>query len=219
MTDAPRSIDAIRQAYEAGALHREDLDPDPIKQFAVWFKEAEDSGLQQPNAMALATVGADGSPAVRTVLLKGFDDRGFVFFTNYTSDKAGQIAANPRGEVCFFWETCRRMVRVAGPLDKVDRAETEAYFATRPRDSQLGAWASDQSAVVESRAVLEQRFAEVEHAYQGKDVPCPPHWGGYRLVHETVEVWEGRPGRLHDRLRYRRGDSGAGGWVIDRVCP
>jgi pyridoxamine 5'-phosphate oxidase len=189
-------------------LAEEDADADPIRQFLAWYRNAG------TDAVAVATVGPDGAPSARMVLLKGVDDRGFVFFTNYGSTKARDLDANPRAALLFFWPPDRQ-VRVRGAAARVGRDETEAYWRTRPRGSQLGAWASRQSAVIDSRPELERRLAGVADRFPG-EVPCPPFWGGYRVVPEEIELWHHRDDRLHDRLRYRRS---ATGWVIERLSP
>lgn len=211
------SIADLRREYAGPALRESDVAADPIEQFRTWFAEAQAAGVAEPNAMTLATCGADGVPAARVVLLKEVDDRGFVFFTSYLSDKALDLQDNPRASLSFWWENLQRTVRVTGSVTRVDRASTETYFASRPRESQIGAWASQQSQVVASRDVLEQRFAEIAQQYEGKLVPTPPFWGGYRVVPERVELWQGQPSRLHDRLLYRRQREGA--WTMERLSP
>jgi len=193
------------------SLRRRDLDPDPLRQFERWRTEA--GGL---DAVALATATAEGAPSVRMVLLKGADERGYVFHSSYEGRKARELAENPRGALLFYWQEPGRQVRVEGEVERVDQAESEAYFRTRPRGGQLAAWASTQSEVIGSREELEERFRAVETQYEGRDVPLPPHWGGFRLVPETYEFWEHRDNRLHDRFRYRRGD---GEWVVERLSP
>lgn len=207
----------MRKDYGLAGLLEQDLAPDPFRQFDRWFAEAGAAGIPEPNAMSLATVGSDGRPAVRTVLLKHCDSRGFVFYTNYESRKGRELAANPRASLLFPWIAMERQVTVEGVVTRVSREEAEAYFHSRPRASQLGAWASPQSTVIAGRGVLEQNYREVEKKYEGREVPLPPHWGGYRLVPETVEFWQGRRSRLHDRLRYRR--EPGGGWRIERLAP
>jgi pyridoxamine 5'-phosphate oxidase len=208
----------LRREYEGRGLDVADVDPNPIEQFDRWFAEVRAAGYFEPNAMVLSTVDSDGHPRARTVLLKAVDERGFVFYTNYTSAKAAELDACGYAALTFSWSEVRRQVRVAGPAARVDEAESDAYFATRPRGSQLGAWASDQSAVVASRAELDERYAEVERRFAGRDIPRPPHWGGYRVRPEVVELWQGRENRLHDRLRYTR-DAACGAWRIERLAP
>ena len=197
------------------ALNKSDVDRNPIKQFAKWYGEAEASGIPETDAMTLATATKDGRPSARIVLLKEFDDRGFVFFTNYESRKATDLAENPRACLVAYWLPVKRQVRIEGSVEQVSEAESEAYFQRRPLGSRIGAWASNQSEVVESRAVLEQRYASLSERY-GEAVPRPPHWGGYRIQPEVIEFWQGRDNRLHDRLRYRLQD---GTWVIERLGP
>lgn len=208
---------AMRRLYQRGRLDESAAAPTWLEQFRLWFADAaDDPNVFEPNAMQLATVDPGGRPAVRTVLLKGIDERGIVFFTNYDSAKGVDLAATPYAAVVFHWQTNERQVRFSGPAERVARAETEAYFATRPRGAQIGAWASPQSQVIPSRTALEDSTAEVEARFADKDVPPPPHWGGIRIRPELVEFWQGRADRLHDRLRYRRyGDS----WVMERLAP
>lgn len=208
---------SIRRDYETGALHRRHLDPDPFKQFERWLSDAIAAEQIEPTAMTIATATSDGRPSARIVLLKGVDAGGFVFFTNYLSQKGREIEANPIVELLFFWDKLERTVRVHGTVTRTSRAESEAYFRQRPKRSQIGAAASNQSEVVADREVLEQRFAELEKQYENSDVPAPPHWGGFRVMPETIEFWQGRRSRLHDRLRYRRDEAGA--WVIERIAP
>jgi pyridoxamine 5'-phosphate oxidase len=193
-----------------------DVDPDPVAQFGRWFDDAHAAGLVEPSAMALATAGADGVPSARMVLLRGVDQRGFVFYTNYESRKAAELAANPRAALVFWWGELQRQVRVEGPVERTSREESAAYFRTRPPGSRLSAWASPQSRVIPDRAVLDERVAELAARHPDGDVPLPPFWGGYRLVPEVVELWQQRPNRLHDRLRYTRTP---GGWRIERLAP
>jgi len=193
-----------------------DLDPDPIRQFAAWFQPRLASGVPEASAMTLATVTPDGHPAARTVLLKEASDQGFVFYTNYGSPKGRQLTAHPQATLVFYWPEVHRQVIVAGPVTRVSDQESDAYFRTRPRGSQLGAWASNQSEPLESREVLERRVAELDRQYRGGDVPRPPHWGGFRLTPEGLEFWQGRTDRLHDRFRYRRE---AGRWKVGRLSP
>jgi pyridoxamine 5'-phosphate oxidase len=207
----------MRRSYERVGVDVEDLGPDPVVAFGRWFAEAVSAGIVEPNAMVLATAGADGAPSARTVLLKGYDGRGLRFFTNLESAKAADLAVNPRAALVFPWHPMSRQVRVTGSVVELDRTEVAAYFATRPRESQLGAWASAQSTVLESRAALDAGLAEVEERFGGVErVPVPRDWGGYRVLPETWEFWAGRVGRLHDRIRYRRTPEG---WTVDRLAP
>ena len=197
-------------------LTEEEAGKDPMALFSRWFGEAKEAGLYLPESMSLATASADGRPSVRLVLLKGFDERGFVTYTNYDSRKGAEIAENPRGALAVHWPILQRQVRINGPVEKTSEEESKAYFDNRPRGSQIGAWASDQSSVLASREQLEGRFKEFQERFRGQDVPLPSFWGGYRVIPETVEFWQGRANRLHDRLRYTRTDDG---WTIDRLYP
>jgi pyridoxamine 5'-phosphate oxidase len=214
------NIAHLRTDYKRATLDESEVDPDPLRQFARWFDEATRAQVPEPNAMTLATVGHDGRPAARIVLLKEFDARGFVFFTNYGSRKGHDLAAHPQAALLFFWVELERQVRIEGVTGRVDTAESDAYYASRPRASRLGAWASPQSAPVAGRAELEARYSEAEarYAHAGESVPRPEHWGGYRLAPETLEFWQGRRSRMHDRVRYRRHPD-TGGWIIDRLAP
>lgn len=207
----------LRARYTRGTLDEADLAPTWLDQLRLWFDAAvADPTVVEANAIQLATAGADGRPAVRTVLAKGIDERGIVFFTNYESAKARDLAVNPRAAIVFVWLAHQRQVRLSGSVGKTSRAETEAYFATRPRESQLGAWASPQSRPVASRAELDRLADEAAARFGDAEIPAPPHWGGYRLVPDEVEFWQGREGRLHDRIRFRRdGDT----WVRERLAP
>ncbi|HEU4941700.1 MAG TPA: pyridoxamine 5'-phosphate oxidase [Gaiellaceae bacterium] len=199
-----------------GTLRRADLDPDPGAQFRRWYAEAS-AAVEVPEAVALATADADGRPSVRMVLAKALDDRGFKFHTGHGSRKARELAATGRGALLFHWQPLGRQVRVEGPVERVPDTESEEYFRTRPRGGQIAAWASSQSEVLESRDELEARVREFEREFDGRDVPLPPHWGGYRLEPEVWEFWQHRDSRLHDRFRYSRQDDG--GWTIERLAP
>jgi pyridoxamine 5'-phosphate oxidase len=200
----------------AGELHRADVEPDPLNQFRRWFEEAGSAGVRAPEAMALATATTSGAPSVRMVLLKSADEHGFSFYTGYVSRKAADLDTNPRAALLFYWDPLGRQVRIEGTVERVSQEESGAYFATRPRGSQIAAAASLQSSVLAGRDELDRRVAELERQYAGHDVRRPEHWGGYRLVPDTYEFWQHRDNRLHDRLRYRRAD---GGWTIERLAP
>jgi pyridoxamine 5'-phosphate oxidase len=206
----------MRREYIREALAEADVDADPVVQFGRWFEQAEQAGLLDPTAMTLATATPDGRPSARMVLLRGFDERGFCFYTNHESRKGVELAANPRAALVFWWGELERQVRIEGPVTPTSRAESEAYFHSRPPGSQLSAAASPQSRVIQDRAVLERRVAELAADSADGQVPLPDFWGGYRLTHEVVEFWQGRPNRLHDRLRYRRAGDG---WKIERLAP
>ena len=210
-------LTAIRTEYARAGLDERDLDPSPSRQIEKWLRDAIDAGHPEPTSMTLATASPDGEPAARVVLLKGVDVRGLVFFTNYESDKGKQLEQNPRACVNLFWVLLERQIRVTGSVEKVSPEESEAYFRSRPRESQLGAWASEQSGVLEGRAALEARLAEARGRFGDGEVARPPHWGGYRLVPERVELWQGRPSRLHDRMRYTRMCEGR--WKVERLSP
>jgi pyridoxamine 5'-phosphate oxidase len=214
--DALGSVAAARADYTRGGLTEDDLLPDPVAMFRRWYDDAHVAGLHEPNAMVVATVSAEGRPSVRTVLLKGVDERGFVFYTNYASRKGRDLEDNPAVALLFPWHDLQRQVRVEGTASQVSQQESEAYFASRPRGSQLGAWASPQSSEVDSRAELDQRYAAAEDRFAEGDVPLPPAWGGYRVAPETMEFWQGRRGRMHDRLVYSRV---AEGWRTSRLAP
>lgn len=193
------------------------METNPVAQFRVWFDQALVASVTDANAMTLATADGSGSPAARIVLLKGFDEAGFVFFTNYRSAKGRQLEENPLASLVFYWPELERQVRVGGDVAKTSRDESAAYFRNRPRESQIGAHVSQQGEVIASREALERRLAEVARQFEGKGVPVPDHWGGYRLFPHQVEFWQGRPGRLHDRIRYSREANGQ--WKIERLCP
>jgi len=230
----------LRREYNLGGLYRHDLEANPISQFKGWFDQAagaHGSGrlrrfliqlyklfftwgrgrATEVNAATLATVGEDGMPSARIVLLKGVDERGFIFFTNYNSRKGRELAANPNAALVFYWPDQERQVCIAGAVEKISREESEAYFKSRPRGSRLGAWASEQSEAVESRSMLDRRLKEFEAKFWKEEIPKPPHWGGYVLVPARLEFWQGRAGRLHDRFVFRKQADGS--WKIERLCP
>ena len=212
-----KSIAELRHEYALGALSESDVDPDPIKQFERWLREAMKAQLPEPNAMTLATADRTGRPYARVVLLKDCDADGFVFFTNYQSDKGRQLADNPRAALVFLWLELERQVRIEGKAAKIPGADSEAYFQTRPRESRLGSLASRQSQVVARREILDKRFQQLAGQYPDDNIPMPHHWGGYRLRPEMLEFWQGRQGRMHDRLRYRSQKSGD--WLLERLEP
>lgn len=206
-----------RTEYDKGKLDREDLKPSPFEQFAVWFDQAVQSRVIEPNAMSLATSGADGRPLVRTVLLKRYDEHGFIFFTNLESRKARQIKENPNASLLFPWLALQRQVIISGRVESVSTAETLAYFVTRPRGSQIGAWISQQSSVVTSRQLLLAKWDEMQRKFANGDVPLPSWWGGFRVVPREIEFWQGRESRLHDRFLYTLQEKGS--WAIERLAP
>jgi pyridoxamine 5'-phosphate oxidase len=213
---AGMDVSDLRRSATGPALEREDLHADPIVQFEHWFRDACDSDRMDPNAMTLSTVDARNRPASRTVLLKYFDERGFVFFTNLESSKAGHIAANANVALLFFWRELGRQIAVRGTAAKIPTRETLRYFATRPRGSQIGAWVSSQSSVVSTRSLLEAKFEELKQKFRDKEIPLPSFWGGYRVTPRDIEFWQGRDNRLHDRFLYSRQRDG---WQIDRLAP
>jgi len=206
----------LRRSYTLAGLRRADLNPDPIAQFGKWLQQTIDAQMLEPTAMTLATVGKSGRPSARIVLLKGVDERGLIFYTNYESRKARELAENPQGALVFYWAELERQVRVTGVVSSISREESEAYFKTRPRGHQLGAWVSTQSDVIASRGVLEERLELFEQKYPDT-VPLPPFWGGYILSPTEIEFWQGRPNRLHDRFRYTK--QANGNWLIERLAP
>ncbi len=209
-------LSELRREYAAGGLDESDLLPEPVAMFETWLDDSVSAGLHEPNAMVLSTVSATGQPASRTVLLKGLSTRGFVFFTNYISRKADELSTNPACALLFPWHPLERQVRVEGEASRLGAAENDAYFAGRPRPSQLGAWASPQSEIIRERVVLDERYAEIAARFDNQPVPRPEHWGGFLVEPASVEFWQGRHGRMHDRLRYRRTPSG---WFTERLAP
>jgi pyridoxamine 5'-phosphate oxidase len=211
-------VASLRREYDTRGLRRADLHSDPIEQFSIWFLDAVEVGLPDANAIALATATADGKPSARIVLLKGFDARGFVFFTNYRSNKGRELEANPQAAFAIFWVQLERQIRVAGRVERTSREESAAYFHSRPRGSQLGAWVSKQSEVIDARQILDGRLAEMTERFGEGPIELPPHWGGYRIVPNEIEFWQGRASRLHDRFRYTRESEGRT-WRLHRLAP
>lgn len=212
----PVSIADLRREYALARLDERDVSPDPIAQFARWFAEAQAAEVEEPNAMVLATATRDGIPSARVVLLKGFDERGFAFYTDYRSRKGVELEANPQAALVLRWSELERQVRIEGEVTRTSAAESETYYRSRPVGSRLGAWVSHQSQPIPSREVLERGIRDMEQRFAGGDIPLPPYWGGYRVRHQTIEFWQGRENRLHDRIRYARdGD----GWRIERLAP
>jgi pyridoxamine 5'-phosphate oxidase len=214
----PVSVADLRREYALARLDEKDVSRDPIAEFARWFAEAQAAEVEEPNAMVLATATPDGTPSARVVLLKGFDERGFVFFTDYRSRKGAELEANPRAALVFYWGELDRQVRITGGVSLASAEESERYFRSRPLGSRLGAWASHQSQVIPGRAALEADLREVEARFADGDVPLPAHWGGYRVVPDTIEFWQGRESRLHDRIRYVK-EKGGRGWRVERLSP
>jgi pyridoxamine 5'-phosphate oxidase len=210
------NVAALRRDYTQAGLLETDVDPHPMKQFERWFQQAIAANLLEPNAMTLATVTPEGKPTARIVLLKGFDEGGFVFYTNYDSQKGQELRQSPYAALLFLWGDLERQVRIEGCVERVDSQAAEEYFHSRPVGSQLGAWASPQSSVIPHRDVLERRMEELTQEYHDREIPKPPYWGGFRVIPTEIEFWQGRPSRLHDRLRYQLID---GKWQIDRLAP
>jgi pyridoxamine 5'-phosphate oxidase len=211
------SLADLRKDYGRFGLTEADLDANPYRQFRTWLDQAEASGLTEPNAMTLSTCSLDGFPSARVVLLRGLDERGFAFFTSYESRKGKELNANPRASLTFYWASLERQVRIEGDVERVSVQESDAYFRARPRGSQLSACTSAQSEVVPNRLALETRWAQLEIEYAGREVPRPPFWGGFRVRPHSIEFWQGRPNRLHDRLRYRLLQNGV--WIVERLSP
>ena len=217
METMPPDLTGLRNEYVAHGLRRADLHSDPLRQFGAWFAAALAADIRDVNAMSLATATPEGKPSVRIVLLKGFDERGFAFFTNYDSEKARELEANPHAALVFYWAQLERQVRISGTVQRTSREDSAAYFHSRPIGSQLGAWASKQSEVIDARQILDSRLTEMTERFENGAIPLPPHWGGYRVKPDKIEFWQGRPNRLHDRFRYSRRADGT--WLIDRLAP
>ena len=216
MSGIEKDIADLRREYSMKPLHRTDLDPDPFRQFNNWFEEALQAESMDPNAMSIATVATNGQPSIRTVLLKYYDEDGFVFYTNLGSRKADEIDGNDRVALLFYWHELHRQVKIIGRAERISAADNIRYFMRRPRDSQIGAWVSRQSSIISSRSILENKFAEIKQKYANGEIPLPSFWGGYRVVPADIEFWQGRESRLHDRFMFTAGDSG---WNIERLAP
>lgn len=211
------SVADLRQNYTRSGLSETEIEPNPVTQFSLWFQQAIETQLPEPNAMTIATVAGNGQPSARVVLLKHFDARGFVFYTNYDSLKGKQLTENPQVALVFWWAELERQVRIEGKVTKVSDSESNEYFHSRPKGSQIGAWVSNQSQVIESREILDKKLANLEAQYQEQDIPRPPHWGGFRVIPNLIEFWQGRPNRLHDRLCYYWKEENS--WEIKRLSP
>lgn len=211
------SVADLRQNYTRSGLKETDIDSNPVGQFTLWFQQALDAQLPEPNAMTLATVASNGQPSARIVLLKHFDEQGFVFYTNYDSLKGKQLISNPQAALVFWWAELERQVRIEGKVEKTSNSESDRYFHSRPQGSQIGALVSNQSQVIKSREVLDSKLAELTTKYQEQEIPRPDHWGGFRVIPQVIEFWQGRPNRLHDRLCYRLREENI--WEIDRLAP
>lgn len=211
------NVEQMRKEYSKGALDEESVAQNPVDQFKIWFEEAVRSKIPEPNAMQLSTVGSEGRPSARVVLLKSYDQKGFVFYTNYESRKGREIEANPLVHLLFFWPELERQVRIEGDAEKITTAESMKYFFSRPVNSQLGAWASAQSSIIEGRNILEKRMRELKTRFEGKELEFPSFWGGIRVVPQAIEFWQGRRSRLHDRIQYRKNEDGS--WTRFRLSP
>ena len=209
-------ISSIRKEYKLQSLNEQEVDADPVVQFRSWWTEAIDSKIEEVNAMTLATADESGKPSARIVLLKGFDGNGFTFFTNYTSHKAKDLETNPYASLVFFWKELERQIRIVGSVEKLTAEENNNYFQSRPVGSRLGAWASPQTTVIESREIIEQRVSELQAQFSEGEIPCPPFWGGYVVKPTIIEFWQGRPSRLHDRIQYSLNKNS---WIIERLAP
>ncbi|MCX6297363.1 MAG: pyridoxamine 5'-phosphate oxidase [Bacteroidetes bacterium] len=216
MEDLRLYINSLRHDFSKQALNKKDMNSDPILQFEKWFMEAVSSKVNEPNAMTIATVDSEGKPSARIVLLRNFNELGFVFYTNYSSRKGQEIIDNPNCALLFFWPELERQVRIEGFLSKQTAEESDVYFSTRPRTSKLGAWTSEQSCIIESRKVLDESYEKFSEKYPGEDIPRPPYWGGYILQPQRIEFWQGRPSRLHDRILYSKENNV---WCINRLAP
>ncbi len=217
MSKITEKIIHLRMEYAKGQLDENSVDANPFSEFRLWFEQAMDANLPEPHAMTLATCGADGQPSARIVLLRGFDELGFTFFTNYESHKGQNLAENPKAGLCFFWQELERQVRIEGTVEKISAAESDAYFHGRPRESRIGAWASPQSRVLQGRSELEALIQQQYDRFNTAELDRPPHWGGYLLNPTSIEFWQGRPSRLHDRIRYTRKQDNS--WKIERLAP